>query len=329
MRILFAGGTRFVGRAMVESALDRDHEVTVLHRGRTNDPALDDAEHLLADRDGDLTLLDGREFDATIDVCAYVPRQVRTLADALGDRGGHHIFVSTMSVYQEPDAAGMTEDGRLLRLPDPTTEDVTAETYGGLKVLCEEAAEQAYGDSGLTVIRPTYVIGPHDHTGRFTWWVRRIAAGGRVLAPGPYDAPMQVIDARDQAEWTIDLAEQSKSGLFNSISPTPPFGFGHLLDATVRAVGPSDTELVWADGDWLTAQGETGMSLPLWSEGVPEWSMAADPSHAMASGLTPRPIMETVSDTWDWIKSDQPPLVEGWGTTAVREQQLLEQWDVQ
>jgi 2'-hydroxyisoflavone reductase len=330
MRILFVGGTRFVGRAMAESALARDHEVTLLHRGLTTDPSLDGAEHLLADRDGDLSILAGREFDATVDVCAYVPRQVTSLADALSDRGGHHVFISTMSVYEEPRESGMTEeDGRLLRLDDPSTEEVTGETYGGLKVLCEEAATSAYDSSGLTVIRPTYVIGPHDHTGRFTWWVRRIAEGGTVLAPGPFDAPIQVIDARDQAEWTIDLAEKAKSGVYNSISPTPPFGFGHLLEATVRAIGPSGTELVWADGDWLKAQGEDGMSLPFWSEGVPEWSAAADPAHAMAAGLTPRPIVQTISDTWEWIKSDQPPLVEGWGTSTTRERQLLEQWELQ
>lgn len=326
MRILFVGGTRFVGRAMVEAALARDHDVTLLHRGRTNDAAFDDAEHLLADRDGDLSVLADREFDATIDVCAYVPRQVTALAEALGDRGGHHVFISTMSVYNEPDEPGMTEDASLIRLDDPTTEDVTGETYGGLKVLCEETAREAYGSDGLTIVRPTYVIGPHDHTGRFTWWVRRIAAGGQVLAPGPYDAPMQVIDARDQAEWTIDLAENAKSGTYNSVSPTPPFGFGDLLDAVVRAVGPADTELVWADGDWLKQQGETAMSLPLWTEGMPEWSMAADPAHSMAAGLTPRPLVQTISDTWDWIKDEQPPLVEGWGTTTMREQQLLEEW---
>jgi 2'-hydroxyisoflavone reductase len=327
MRILFVGGTRFVGRAMAEAALARAHDVTLLHRSLTNDPAFDDAEHLRADRDGDLSVLVGRTFDVTIDVCAYVPRQVRSLAEALNGRGGHHVFVSTMSVYNEPDAPGMTEDADLIRLADPGTEEVTGETYGGLKVLCEEAAAEAYDDTGLTVIRPTYVIGPHDHTGRFTWWVRRIAEGGPVLAPGPYDAPMQVIDARDQAEWTLDLAEGAKSGVFNSVSPTPPFGFGHLLDATVRAIGPDDTELVWADADWLKAQGETGMSLPLWSEGATEYSMAADPSHAMAAGLTPRPITQTISDTWDWIRSEQPALVDGWGTTTAHERQLLDAWE--
>ena len=190
MHILFVGGTRFVGRAMAVAALERGHEVTLLHRGMTDDPAFADAEHLRADRDGDLSMLAGREFDATIDVCAYVPRQVNALAEALGDRGGHHVFVSTMSVFADADRPGLDEDSPLQQIDDPTTEEVTAETYGGLKVLCEQRAEaEVRLDDHLTVIRPTYVIGPHDHTGRFTWWVRRIARGGEVLAPGPADAP--------------------------------------------------------------------------------------------------------------------------------------------
>lgn len=326
MRILLIGGTRFVGRAMTEVALEREHDVTVLHRGRTDDPSLDTAEHLRADRDRDLSVLDGREFDVTIDVCAYVPRQVRALAEALGSRGGHHIFISTMSVYEEPDESGMTEGGPLLGLADPDTEDVTAETYGGLKVLCEQAAESAYGKDSLTIIRPTYVVGPWDPTGRFTWWVRRITEGGQVLAPGPYDAPMQVIDARDQGAWAIDLAEAGTTGVFNSTSPTPPYGFGHLLDAVVRAVGPSGTELVWADPQWLLDQGEDGMSLPLWTEGTAEWSLAADPTHAFSTGLSPRPIAETIEDTWEWIRSTQPPPAEGWGTTREHEAGLLAAW---
>ena len=171
---------------------------------------------------------------------------------------------------------------------------MTAETYGGLKVLCEKHAASAYGDD-LTVIRPTYVVGPHDHTGRFTWWVRRIARGGEVLAPGPHDAPMQVIDARDQAEWTIKLAEEGKGGIFNSMSPTPPFGFGDLLEATVRAVGPHDTTLTWIDdAAWLTDQGEGYQSLPLWTEGGHEWTAGRRPDQgdrfrAVTRGRSPRP----------------------------------------
>ena len=134
---------------------------------------------------------------------------------------------------------------------------------------------------------------------------------------------MQVIDARDQGEWTITLAEDQTSGTFNSVSPTPPFGFGDLLEATVRAVGPAGTTLRWVDAGWLRTEGESYQSLPLWTEGSPEWTLAADPTKAANAGLTPRPLTETISDTWDWIRADQPALVAGWGITAEREADLL------
>ncbi len=323
MRILFIGGTRFVGRAMAEAALARGHDVTLLHRGASTDPALEAATQLSADRNADLSALAGLEFDATIDVCAYLPRQVEQLADALDGRGGHHVFVSTMSVYADPDGPGIDEDAALANLDDPNTQEVTAESYGGLKVLCEQAAASAYGSDHLTIVRPTYVIGPHDHTGRFTWWVRRIARGGEVLAPGPAEAPMQIIDARDQGEWTITLAEDQTSGVFNSVSPSPPFGFGDLLEATVRAVGPTGTTLRWVNAGWLRTEGESYQSLPLWTEGSPEWTLAADPTRAANAGLSPRPLTETIADTWEWIQAEQPALVAGWGITTERESDLL------
>ncbi len=326
MRILFAGGTRFVGRAMVEAAVARGHDVTVLHRGQTNDPALDAVEHLLADRNGDLSVLAGREFDATVDVCGYVPRQVRTLAEALDGRGGHHVFVSSVSAYDEPDAPSYDEDSALLRLDDPTTEEVTGETYGGLKVLCEEAAAEAYGSDGLAIVRPTYVVGPHDYTGRFTWWVRRIAAGGEVLAPGPQDAPMQVIDARDQGDFTIRLCEERTPGPFTSASPQPPFGFGDLLDATVAAVGPAGTRLTWVDPEWYAAQGGTGQTAPLWTEGGAENVLAGSVERATAAGLTVRPLGETIADTWAWLQEAQPDPAPDWGTSPEREAELLAAW---
>ena len=322
MRVLFIGGTRFVGRAMAGAALQRGHAVTLLHRAQTGSPALDSAEHLRADRDEDLSVLTGREFDATIDVCAYVPRQVRTLAEALDGHGGQHVLVSTMSVYADTDAAGLDERSPLVELDDPTTEDVTSETYGGLKVLCERQASSSYDDA-LTIVRPTYVIGPHDHTGRFTWWVRRIARGGDVLAPGPWDAPIQVVDARDLAEWTLELAEKRVSGAYNAITPAPPFGFGDLLDAAVRVVAPAGTQLHWMDPHWLGDQGETHQTLPLWTEGQYEWTLAANPAKALACGLSPRPLTQTISDTWDWIQAEQPPMVTGWGISSDRESQLL------
>jgi nucleoside-diphosphate-sugar epimerase len=326
MRILFIGGARFVGRAMAEAALSRGHAVTLLHRSPSADPVLAPAEHVLTDRDVDLSPISGREFDATIDVCAYVPRQVRDLATALDGRGGHHVFVSTMSVFADTDEAGLDENAALVQLDDPTTEDVTGETYGGLKVLCEQQAHSSYDDAALTVLRPTYVIGPYDSTGRFTWWVRRVARGGEVLAPGPHWLPMQVIDARDLAEWTLDLVEKAVPGTFNAITPTPPFGFGDLLDATVRAVGPADTTLTWVDAGWLRDQRETYSSLPLWTEGEPEWTLAADPTKALAAGLSPRALTQTIADTWDWVTQKQPAPVPGWGITSEREAELLAAW---
>jgi nucleoside-diphosphate-sugar epimerase len=326
MRILLIGGTRFVGRAMAEAALAAGHEVTVLHRGQTGRQALADAEHLLADRDQDLSALAGRTFDATIDVCAYVPRQVETLAKALGDRGGHHVYISTMSVYADTDAPGLDENSPLTATPDPSVETVTGETYGGLKVLCEQAAVAAYGEVNVTIVRPTYVVGPEDYTFRFPRWVHRIAAGGEVLAPGPKSSPMSVVDARDQGAWTVRLAETRTAGAFNGIGTALPFGFDDMLDATVDAVGPDGTTLTWVDGGWLVEHGVDGRALPLWNEGKDEWTLAGDNSRALATGLTPRPLRDTVADTLDWMRRIDAELPDSWGLSAEREAELLTEW---
>jgi len=326
MRMLFIGGTRFVGRAMVEAALGRGHQVTVLHRGGTAADQLVDAEHLLADRDQDLSVLAGREFDATVDVCAYLPRQVESLHRALGDRGGHHVYISTMSVYADTDRPGLDEDAPLVELDDPTVDTVTDETYGGLKVLCERAARAAYGEERLTIVRPTYVVGPRDYTFRFPWWVRRIAAGGEVLAPGPPASPMQLVDARDQGAWTVRLAEEGIPGAFNGIGTGLPFSFQDMLDATVAAVGPAGTTFTWVDGHWLSEQGVTGQDLPLWNEGEDEWTLAASNARAVATGLTPRPLDETAADTLTWIRSSDAEPPAGSGLTPDREAELLSAW---
>jgi 2'-hydroxyisoflavone reductase len=322
MRILIIGGTRFVGHAMAEAAVDAGHDVTLLHRNATEE--LPGATHLLADRNADLSVLDGLGFDATIDVCAYVPGQVRALHRALGDRGGHHLFVSTVSVYREPDAPGAGEDSPLHPAAPQDATDVTNETYGPLKVTCERVAEEVYGDAGLAIIRPTYVVGPRDMTARYPWWPLRAARGGPMIAPGPAEAPMQCIDARDMGAWTIRLAEGQVSGAFTAARPHTTFGA--LLDETVAAVG-SDAELVPVDGDWLVEQGVDGLQLPLWTEGGPEWSLAMATAKAEAAGLTHRPFAETVRDTLAWAQAnpDQSTSPQ-WGMAPEREQELLDAW---
>jgi 2'-hydroxyisoflavone reductase len=325
MRILIIGGTRFAGHAMAEAALAAGHDVSLLHRHETSEHP--GATHLLADRDGDLSVLDGLSFDATIDVCAYVPQQVRRLHAALGgseQRGGHHLFVSTVSVYQEPDGAGADEDSpRFAAAPEDATE-VTNETYGPLKVTCENIATELYGDSGLAIIRPTYIVGPRDMTARYPWWPLRAARGGAMIMPGPAEAPMQCIDARDMGAWTIRLAEGGVNGTFTAARPHTTFGA--LLDETLAAID-SDARLVPVDGAWLVEQGVDGLQLPLWTEGGPEWSLAMGTQRAEAAGLTHRPFAEIVRDTLAWAEANPDQSTnDQWGMAPEREQELLDAW---
>jgi 2'-hydroxyisoflavone reductase len=322
MRILIIGGTRFAGHAIAQAGLDAGHEVSLLHRNATDE--LPDARHLLADRNEDLGVLDGREFDATVDVCAYWPDQVRRLHGALGDRGGHHLFISTVSVYQEPDGPLADEDSALFAPAPEDATEVTNETYGPLKVTCERVAQELYGESGLGIVRPTYIVGPRDLTARYPWWPLRAARGGQMIAPGPADAPMQYVDARDLGAWTIRLAEDRVSGAFTAASPHTTFGA--MLEETVEAVG-SDAQLVQVDGAWLVEQGVDGQQLPLWTEGGPEWSLAMATDRAEAAGLTHRPFAETVRDTLTWAQANPDRSSNAaWGMPPERERELLDAW---
>ena len=318
MRLLVIGGTRFVGRHLVEAALAAGHEVTLVHRSSTT--LFPSARHVLADRDSDLSALADDEWDATVDVCAYLPAQVRSLAAALGDRGGHHVLVSTVSVYADLPGPDGDEDSTLLPVPDDDVDEVTDTTYGPLKVACERAATASHGDR-LSIVRPTYVIGPDDPTGRYPWWIRRMARGGEVLAPGAQSDPAQVIDVRDLADFQLGLATGRIAGVFNAVRPTLPWS--ELLEATA-AVAPVLTRLTWVDAEWLTGQGVTGADLPLWSEGTVDWEAALSPARAEAAGLSHRPLPETVRDTAAWATDDH--LVEGVGLTAEREVRLLARW---
>lgn len=319
MRILIIGGTRFVGHAMADAALASGHEVTLLHRNATDE--LPGATHLLADRNGDLSVLADGVWDATIDVCAYVPDQVVALHDALGDRGGHHVFVSTVSVYADQASPGADEDAALLPEVSPETTEVTNETYGPLKVACERVAGERWGNTRLTVIRPTYVVGPRDLTTRYPWWVLRAARGGRMILPGPADAPMQCVDARDMGAWTVRLVEGRTSGVFTAARPATTFG--EFVSATVATVG-EPVELVPVEGAFLTSQGVDGSDLPLWSEGTPDYQLAMSTARAETAGLTHRAFEEVVRDTLAWARANPGQATRaGVGLSAERERELI------
>ncbi len=274
----------------------------------------------------DLSALADGEWEATIDVSAYFPRQVRSLAAALGTRGGRYVFISSVSAYSPSVPPNYDESAPLAEISDPDATEVTGVNYGGLKVACEQASTELFG-SGTTIIRPTYVIGPYDRTYRFTWWVDRIAKGGTVLAPGSPDDPIQLIDARDQATWIVSLLERSITGTFHAVSPAPPFGFGQMLEAIAAEVAPTGTQLVWVDSSFLIDQGMDGAALPLWAEGEGDAAnmSTANPAAAFATGLAPRPLRQTIAD----IRAEErlPGAGRsGVGISADREAELLARW---
>ena len=339
MRILIAGGTRFVGRHITQAALDAGHHVTLFHRGRSGADLFPQATHLTGDRNGDVSApaglgaLAAGSWDATIDVCAYFPRQVRTLAEALGGRGGRYVNISSTSAYSTPVASrNFSENASLAELADPLTEEITEETYGGLKVACERLAVELFGPERVTIVRPTYVVGPYDHSYRFTWWVERIARGGEVLAPGAPDGPIQVIDARDMGRWIVSMATRAADGrdghgVYHAVSPAPPYGFGDMLEAIAAEVAPPGTTLTWVDPEFLLERGEDAESLPLWPGGDPESDInTADPAAAYAAGLTPRPIRQTIAEVHASEQASPTPVPAGTGISAGREAELLAAW---
>jgi 2'-hydroxyisoflavone reductase len=333
MHVLVVGGTSFVGRHLTSAALDAGHEVTLANRGRTGPHLFPQAHHLRIDRNRnapDLSALRGKSWDATLDICAYWPGQVQELAEQLDGRGGHHLQVSSVSAYTEDTPAGADESAALAELAalgpdavaDPDALEMSVQTYGPLKAACERVAVDLFGAASTTIIRPTYVVGPHDPTGRFNWWLDRISRGGPMLCPGPSGAALQVIDARDQAAFALRLVEQQVSGAFHICSPAPPWTLGDLVDVVQEALAV-DVQPVWAPADWLLEREVDGATFPLWSEGGDEGVMAMDPSRALAAGLSPRPLVDTVRESWAWMQAGGSWRRAGNGIAPEREEQLL------
>ena len=288
MRILVIGGSVFLGRHFVQSALDRGHEVTLFNRGQSDPEAFPQADKIRGDRDGDLSGLLGRDWDATVDVCGYVPRQVSTLLKALGPRAGHYGFISTTSVYQAGAPTGFGEDAPLV---EPSYDDVlTMEQYGALKVGCELAARELAGNR-LLIVRPTYVIGPHDPTHRFTYWVERCAAGGAIVGPSA-EQPIQAIDGRDLAQFLIGLVEREVVDVFHAAAPDPALSFAEFLGRVAAGTGGRAPEVHWTEANDL---------LPF-AAAEEDWSlMTAGLGRARAAGLSWRPLEETARDTLAWV----------------------------
>jgi 2'-hydroxyisoflavone reductase len=324
VKLLILGGTIFLGRHLVDAALARGHEVTLFNRGKHAPELYPEVEKLRGDRDGNLSALERRTWDAAIDTCGYVPRLVRASAERLSDSVGHYAFISSISVYADWSKPHMDESAPVGTLDDPTVEQVTGETYGPLKALCEQAAESALPGRALNV-RAGLISGPYDGSHRFPYWPRRVARGGEVLAPGNPDAPVQLIDARDLAEWIVRMAEAGKAGVYNATGPGETLTMGQTLDECRRVTG-SDVRFTWVPEETLLAAGVAPYTeLPLWipqSAGEPGHS-TVDCRKAIAAGLTFRPLAETVRDTLAWDRTLPDDADRGAGMKPEREAELL------
>lgn len=306
MELLVLGGTVFVGRHIVLAAQAAGHRVTIFHRGTHGPCDIPGVTEIFGDRDGQLDRLPNRGWDAVWDTCGYVPRLVRASAQHLAGRVGVYGFISTVSVYRFDGAASLTESSPRQTLADPTTEAVTGETYGGLKVLCEEAVAETFSDSAL-ILRPGIIAGPHDPTHRFTYWALRVAQGGPVLVPDRRSQPLQLVDVRDLADFAIRSLEDGTRGTFNIAGPHTAATFDDML-AACRVPG-NPVEWVPASPDQLAEVGVepwTELPLVLPSDGASDAMMRTEAQAAVAVGMRFRPWSETAAATRDWAHAFPP-----------------------
>jgi 2'-hydroxyisoflavone reductase len=330
MRALILGGTRFLGRHLVDSALARGHAVTTFTRGAHDDVLPPAVERLAGDREGDMSALAGLRWDAVIDTSGYVPRVVGASARLLAEQAGFYVFVSSISVYKDwPGVSAIDESHAAGALEDPSVEEVNGETYGPLKALCEREVQAAFGGR-CAIVRPGLIVCPYDPTNRFTYWPDRVARGGEVLAPGRPERRTQIIDARDLADWIVLLAERRTAGVYNATGPDYPLTMGRALEV-MREVSGSDARFTWVTDDFLEGN-EVGawMELPLW---IPEKEGPGvgdvNCQRALAAGLTFRPLEETVRGTLAWRKT--LPADAKWpaGLKPERERELLALWNAE
>jgi 2'-hydroxyisoflavone reductase len=332
-KILILGGTGFLGPKTIAAAIARGHEVTIFNRGKREKllPLEHEVAHLYGNRDPKLPADDergkdgellhpegspkgleqlvGKTWDVVIDNSGYFPRMVSASAELLAKQGcKRYIFISSISAYEESPAQGGDEDAKLATLADPTVETMGAqfENYGGLKVLCEQAAQKAFPE-GAAIVRPGFIVGPGDPTDRFTYWPIRIARGGDVLAPGSVDDPLQWIDVRDLAEWLVTLVENESTGVFNAVGPESPGRWGTVLERCVALTG-GKAKLHWVPAKWLSENEMGGEdSFPIWVPpvdkfaGFHRWSN----ERAEKTGLKFRPLDDTLQGLLDWFPDEQ------------------------
>ncbi|MEM7229696.1 MAG: NAD-dependent epimerase/dehydratase family protein [Planctomycetota bacterium] len=333
--LLILGGTGFLGPHFVDYAIARGHNVTLFNRGRTNPHLFPDLEKIRGDRRaGDLSNLqaevdNGRRWDAAIDTSCYYPRVVHEMMNVVDKCIKHYTVVSSISVYADPSQQGFDETAPVGRIENTDTEEITGETYGPLKALCEEAAEMRMPGK-VANIRPGLIVGPMDQTDRFTYWPVRIRKGGEIMAPGNPSDPVTYIDVRDLAAWMVRCCENNTTGVFNANGPIEPIAVAELLYGC-KAVSSGRARFTWVDTEFLTEHGVGAwMDMPVW---LPPTSPASGfhslkVDRAIEAGLTFRPLADTVRDTlawWDTLPEDRTAELRA-GIEPDREAEVLAAW---
>lgn len=323
MRILVIGGTRFLGRHIVESALERNHDVTLFNRGQTNADLFPAVTKLRGDRASDLSALQGKSWDVVIDTCGYVPRLVSASAQALAGSTNLYVFISSISVYADFTSSAINESSPVATMPDETVEEITNETYGPLKALCERAAENAMPGHVLH-IRPGYIVGPHDPTDRFTYWPYRVAQGGEVAVPGSPEAPVQFIDARDLTDWLVRMSGDGKTGVYNATGPDYALTMQRFL-GTCKDVTQSDARFIWLSEPFIFER-HLEADFPIWTPAEESGGSLVDCAKAIADRLTFRPLEDTIRATLQWNAQRPEGFTGRAGISREKEAALLEEW---
>lgn len=327
LKILILGGTGFIGPHQVEAALGRGHEISIFNRGKSGPEMFPQIENLVGDRNGDLNALKGRKWDAVIDNSGYVPRWVKQSAELLSGNVEHYLYMSSVSVYADTSSVNQNENGKLHELADPSVEEPTTKNYGSVKALSEKYVTDAFGKAS-TLLRPGLIVGPGDPTDRFTYWPVRVFQGGEILAPGTPKDPIQCIDVRDLARWTIEAIEEKHYGPYNVTGPYHQMTMGEFLEI-VKSTTNSQANFTWVSADFLSQEKVAPLNeLPLW---VPPNSdsggfLRMDVSKAVNAGLTFRPMAETVQDSLAWYRTVSPGEEIKAGLSKARETELLAKW---
>lgn len=327
LKVLILGGTSFLGPHLVEELQERGHEVTLFNRGTQNSSLVPMVEKLQGNRDGGLQALEGRRWDAIIDTSGHLPRVVEASSIVLAEATNHYTFISTVGVYENFHKLDIDEDYPIAKLKDETSEEITEKNYGALKACCEGVISRYFPEKSL-IIRPGLIVGPLDPTDRFTYWPVRVVEGGKILAPCKSTQNLQFIDVRDLAKWVVLMVERKATGIYNATGPAIPITFEQLIEACQK-FSKKDVTIEWVDEDFLIKNDlQDWVEIPLWlsyKRNMPGF-FDINMQKAIQSGLTFRPLSETISSILAWDSSRKNIKREA-GLDREKEKELLLLWE--